>query len=521
VTHTSEINVEGSVEIGTGLKIVERITTAEVVDGLRQRQTLYHELVSTEAIATFSDQGLTQGYVVFGQPGAGKTYFIRKILRQLLRINEEDEKTRYGGLIIDPKGDYPQVISAEISRSLHRKNPIIIYPEMKKPINILHCGLSPENLARIIAASCKALAPAADDYFHNNLAVVLSAILVSNDILERKIGGKALSMRDLLHFLSGYEGTKGARKRKLLSHIEMLEGYAEPKGVPPVSERFRPGRARHHAASPAGIDLELTEKEQRKLARCATNLRAFLAEEKSYVAEQLFKQAFEELQELDFLLKPMKINEPNFYDDIINSGRIVTVSIPPSETYARSVFTLIKNIFQKVVLDRFARFAAEEGAYAAISNNVRPVFLICDEYHLSASDSPERGVGDSTFLSLCRAFGCFSLFATQGLEQLKTSPIADRWEAVIGLFRAKIFFTVGDNSTATLASDIAGEQQSVFVATSLNESSQGKSFGMSDQLTTQQQLPKYIVLRCLGRGQAAIIGSLDGVSSPGVQVVNI
>ena len=496
--HTGEIRVQGSVEIGQKLKIVEQLTEPRDVDGLRYSQDLEHTFAAMDERIAFRDGGLTQGYVVFGQPGAGKTHFIKKILGQLLHLNEEDDARRFGGLIIDPKGDYPPFVDQTVKRSPHRKNPIIIHPEMQKPINILHCGLSAENLAKVVAATCTALAKGADEYFHNNLAVVLSAILVSEDILARKQRGSAPSIQLLLEILSGFHGTAGARKRILEIRIEWLESLLQGKVK----------------------NIELTPPEQAEIARCVDNLRAFLKEEKSYVVVQLFKQAFEALGRLDFLSGQAKLDARNLYDEIINHGRVVVVSIPPSETYARGVFTLMKNIFQKVVLDRFARFDAN-GNGGSITNDVRPVFLICDEYHLSASDSPDCGVGDSTFLSLARTFGCFSLFATQGLDQIKTSPLGERWESVIGLFRAKFFFAVGDTSTAAFACDIGGEAPRVFIGTSANQGGEGKSWGMSDQLTTKQHLPKIVLLRSLATGRVAIVGSLDGKSEPKVHVAEV
>jgi hypothetical protein len=497
--HTGQITIGGSIEIGKKLKIEERLTEAVEVDGgARYSHIIEQILVPEEKVIAFRDEGLTQGYVVFGQPGAGKTYFVKNVLRQLLQLGEADADRRFGGLIIDPKADYPEFVHDEIKRSAHRKNPILIHPEMQRPINILHCGLTAENLAKVVAASCTALAKGADEYFHNNLAVVLSAILVSEEILARKQQGNAPSIKSLLDVLSGFDGVGAERKRILETRIERLELILQGKIK----------------------GFELTAAERVAMARCVDNLRAFLKEEKSYVVVQLFKQAFEAIGRLDFLSAQSKIASPNLYDDIINNGRVVVASVPPSETYARAVFTLMKNIFQKVVLDRFARYG-DDGNGRGISNNVRPVFLICDEYHLSASDSPDCGVGDSTFLSLARTFGCFSLFATQGLDQLKTSPIGERWESVIGLFRAKFFFTVGDTSTAAFACDIGGEQQSVFIGSSLNQGGDGKTWGMSDQLTTKQHLPKYVLLRSLGRGQAAIVGSLDGRSKPSVEVVSI
>jgi len=499
--HTHEIKAAGTVAIGGRLDMRERVLASQDVDGLRYRQTLEHVLVPTEEAVSFEGEGLTQAYVVFGQPGAGKTYFIRHVLQQLLALDEDNPERRFGGLIIDPKGDYPRFVSDALKGSPHRKTvpPIIIYPGMAKPINLLHCGLSPDSLAKVISASVSALAKGADEYFHNNLAVVLSSLLTAEHAVARhEKGHKAPSMRFLLEVLSGFdEDAAGQRTRKLETHVKDL-----------------------HFLLGKNSRIEWPAEERAEVQRCIDNLSSFLNEEKSYVVVQLFKQAFEAFQKLGFLSGEIDLDRSNIYDDIINNGRVVSVSVPPSETYARAVFTLMKNIFEKVVLDRFARYSDTPGP-AKISNKVRPVFLICDEYHLSASDSPESGVGDSTFLSLARAFGCFSLFATQGLDQLKNSAIGDRWEAIIGLFRAKFFFTVGDTSTASLACELAGEEQALFVGTSLNEGRDGKSWGSSDQLTTKQHLPKYIVLRSLARGHAAIVGTLDGRSTPEVNLVKI
>lgn len=496
---TGKITVAGQIGVGTAFEVTEQVADSLSVDGLRYRQTLQRVFTPTGEDLEFSGEGLTQGYIVFGQPGAGKTHFIRHILRQLLSLNADDAQRRYGGLVIDPKGDYPLFLDETVRNTPARKgtSSIVIYPGMRKAINILHCGLSAESVARIISASVSALAKGADPYFHNNLSLVISSILTAEEIVRRKEPRKAVSMRYLVEIVTGFVGAGANRKPGVQNFIDDVEFLLGDK---------------------SGIEWDQREKSD--LRRCIDNLAAFQKEEKGYVAAQIFKQAFEALAKLDFLNAPTKVDAPNMYDDIINNARVVLVSIPPGETYARSVFTLMKNIFQKVMLDRYARYAEEAGA-GRITNRHRPVFLICDEYHLSASDAPESGVGDTTFLSLARAFGCFSLFATQGLDQIKNSAIGERWEAIIGLFRAKFFFTIGDIGTATLASDLAGEEQSLFVGSSSNEGKDGKSWGASDQLTTKQHLPKYVVLRQLPRGHAAVVGTLDGQSAPRVNVARI
>ena len=85
---TGEIKVDGSIEIGARLAMEGRLAEARDVHGVRYSQTLEQVLVPAGDKVAFENEGLSQGYVVFGQPGAGKTYFIKKILGQLLSFNE-------------------------------------------------------------------------------------------------------------------------------------------------------------------------------------------------------------------------------------------------------------------------------------------------------------------------------------------------------------------------------------------------------------------------------------------------
>ena len=501
---TTEINLKGRIEIGQQLAIEETISHQQTIDSARDRLIFNNELIPVEDPIEISDQGLTQGYVVFGQPGAGKTHFTKQIIAQLLSYREKEQDHHFGGLIIDPKGDYPQFVSRGIKQCKHRKlGPIIIHPEMKKPINILHCGLSDDTLAKIIASTCSAAAPGADSYFHNNLATLLSAVLNGyRTMVEVRKTGTSLTLKSLFALICNTTEKEGKTIRGVEKLVGDLEAAAKLKSC--------------------------NAKQRNQLTQAVNSLKAFLTEEKGYVSEQLFRQAFETCAKLDYLSAVWKTDAPNFYDDIINNGRVVLVSLPPSESYAKVVFTLMKNIFQKVVLDRFSRYhdpkanGKSKPDYATISNAVRPVFLICDEYHLSASDAPQHNIGDSTFLSLARAFGCFSLCATQSLEQLKHSGIGERWEAVMGLFRAKFFFTLGDIATAEYAENIAGKHESIITGSNRSESMGGTTWSNTEEIRDLHQLPRFMLLQQVTRGQTAIVGSLDGgVNELGVYVAKV
>ena len=119
-------------------------------------------------------------------------------------------------------------------------------------------------------------------------------------------------MKFLLDVLSGFHGVADQRKRILEIRIEYLETILLGKG-----------------------GIRLTPVENVEIARSVDNLRAFLKEEKSYVVVQLFKQAFEAIGKLDFLSGTSRIDGRNLYDEIINHGRIVVVSIPPRPVGSR------------------------------------------------------------------------------------------------------------------------------------------------------------------------------------------
>src|SRR5690606_32350201 len=124
-----------------------------------------------------------------------------------------------------------------------------------------------------------------------------------------------------------------------------------------------------------------------------------------------------------------------FYDQIIDDGKIVLVSVSPSDPgMAKTICTLVKCLFQQSVLSRLARVRA-----GTLRNFTRPVLLACDEYSGIASEVPGEPMGDGHFFSLSRQNGCMALIATQSVNMLQSSSLKDAWRAVFSNFAAKIF----------------------------------------------------------------------------------
>src|SRR5262249_47588343 len=107
-----------------------------------------------------------------------------------------------------------------------------------------------------------------------------------------------------------------------------------------------------------------------------------------------------------------------FYDQIIDDGKVVLVSVSPSEPgLAKVLCTLVKNLFMQSVRSRLDRVRA-----GRLQNFERPLLLACDEYSQVASEIHGQ-IGDGDFFSLARQQGCMGILATQSVNVLQASAL--------------------------------------------------------------------------------------------------
>ena len=210
--------------------------------------------------------------------------------------------------------------------------------------------------------------------------------------------------------------------------------------------------------------------------------------------------------------------QPPFYEDILENGRIVLVSISPSEPIlGKTLSTLMKTLFQRTVLGR-----GELVSSGVLTNAVRPVVMACDEYSEIASEVPGQSMGDGQFLALARQYGCMALLATQSVNVLEASSLRDTWKSVFSNFAAKIYMRLVDNQTAEEASKLAGESE--WRVNTMGTSVGGDSRQLSRQrdLRVRTNLPTTVLTHVLTQGQGVVIGSLDGgKSTPGTYYLNV
>jgi hypothetical protein len=204
----------------------------------------------------------------------------------------------------------------------------------------------------------------------------------------------------------------------------------------------------------------------------------------------------------------------SLYQDVLEEGRIVLVSVSPGEPgLAKTLSTLIKVLFQRTVLTR---------GDGGIRNRERPVVLACDEYSEIASEVPGQSMGDGQFLALARQYGCLALLATQSVNVLEASSLKETWKSVFSNFAAKIYMRVADNQTAEEAAKLAGESDWKVLSRSTTIGKEGSSAGKQRELRERKNLPTTILTQVLRTGDAVVIGSLDGGRSrPGTYFVRI
>jgi type IV secretory pathway TraG/TraD family ATPase VirD4 len=177
---------------------------------------------------------------------------------------------------------------------------------------------------------------------------------------------------------------------------------------------------------------------------------------------------------------------------------------------------VIKTLFQQTVLTRLDRYEGGE-----LTNFERPLLFLADEYSDVATELQGQPMGDGLFFSQMRQFGCMGLIATQNIHMLKNSALGETWKGIFANLAAKVFMTLGDPETAEEATKLVGESEYRFRAYDQTMSKQGFSRTVRSDLKDRKDLPTRMLLQTLGRGEAVVVGTIDGKSSAVTQFVMV
>ena len=442
--------------------------------------------------------GLVTSFGIFGAPGSGKTVMLNYLLEQVFKHEPNNQEKQYGALILDPKAS----LAYDIYQMAERAGRVddLRFIGTGDSYNVIDCTLDAYELGSILVLAARSAGIGASDPFWfqewSNLFSSCLSLLRAKALLD----------------LNSLDGPEPVSLKQLLDAIFNVH---EGKGDVPDTREIQ-----HLAAQLKQKQIELGDRYEDILIDIQ-QIERFFKQDYVGTIEAFITKAygmFRQKKHSCFSTHQHAYNGVPFYEDIIENGRIVVVSIPPSQpALAKTICTLIKCLFQRTVLARADLYARK-----ILTNKQRPVVLACDEYSEIASEVPGQSMGDGQFLALARQYGCMAILATQSVNVLQASSLNDSWKSVFSNFAAKIYMRLVDNETAEEATKLAGESDWRVDSRSISRGSQGSSSGNQKALQERKNLPSTILTQVLKTGEAVVIGALDGgVEVPGTRFVKI
>jgi hypothetical protein len=486
-------------------------------NGLIEGAPITYALRPQPGAALIEGAGLKTSYGIFGASGSGKSHLLVYLLTQIFELNSADPRMKYGGLIVDPKAVLRDKIR-EIARRAGREHDLIVLntDELNgagEAYNVIDIGTGEGDIyelgKQIVRAARASGAGGASDQFWS---LAWRNLFGPASYLLRRDPTRALTLRLFMDELINREPSE-----------------EEPdKRVRPILNRaIRRARELQARAEDAGLSPE--EEDELKAAEEVQN---FYAQDQESIGtiEQLVTDAYTTFRMSRYRCfspagskQALAARRPSqwtsLYDQIIEEGKIVLVSLSPGEpTQAKLLCTLIKSLFQRKVLTRKDRWLEDMRRNQGRSqrNFCRPLLLFCDEYHEVATELPGEADGDGLFFSQSREQGCMSLIATQSVHMLKRSSLGEHWGAVFSTLGAQIFLRLADNETIEAAVKLAGKLRVEDQTRGQSYSDQGSGINHNSSLQERDAVPSQLLTQVFAKGDAVILGSLDGSQTPAV-----
>jgi len=513
---SKRIQPHGSVHVGQERKLVQRtsaspsfagfdasrpvgMTAIEYIPrasrpGELEIQRLDYALQSTSNELSIADDGLVASYGIFGAPGCGKTHLLMYLLHQVLQVASEQPSQKFGALILDPKSALIEDV-ADMVRAAGREQDLVVLNtdrlnREKSGLNVVDVDLDAYELGlQLVMAAQASGTGTSDPYWMLAWGNIFGAAL---ELL--RIDREPITLNKLLE-----------------ETITLDTSVSEPKR--PIE--LRADRMRRELAT---YDNAADRQDALKAISELDNFRR-MKEENAETVQSIIISAYSNFQRSKYLCySKADPSRRSLYDSIIEDGKIVLVSFSPSDPImARTLCTLVKNLFQRSVLGRYERVMS-----GRLQNYERPLVIAADEYSQVACELQGKPVGDGDFFSQSRQHGCMGLLATQSVNNLQASPLKENWKAVFSNFGAKIFMRAADNETAEEAVKLAGKSEHYVTGEGMSRGKDGLSTSRQKELRERDNLPSMVLTQILAKGDGVILGSLDGMkTSPTMHLVRV
>ena len=390
---------------------------------------------------------LLLGVLFSGSTGSGKTR--RGLLPLLMRLLElrwrQDGTERWGGLFLDPKQSFAQLLIDLIRYAEFGDDLITLSENEQVTINPLLSGLSAQKIAEFIVKALhagKAMSLGSGAAYYESRALALLGDLIAVALCAaqpclRLVG----EMVDVL-VLGGALSSSDPRATEALRRIKI----------------FMAGE----------------EKERRMVLDSVSN---YLAPYR----HQPWRSIFWEYG-------------PFTLDTIRDEGKMVVAAFSPNKVnHLSSGLFLLKTLFYSVIMDRMTT--------GFRGNKTRVCLFCCDEFQQVAS-----GGADADFLAVRREARCAPIFCFQQLSQIR-SVLPTEWETVVGLLNTKIFLRQSDPDTAAFAEKLGGFVELPVDAVTKAPDAWRLFYQESSRTTTRQLHPRVPAeyFRSLPDGDAVIV----------------
>jgi hypothetical protein len=455
---------------------------------------------------TIPARGLFTGTIIIGATGAGKTASsMYPFTEQLLGYKAQIPDERLSGIILEVKGDFCGKVRTILKQRGRESDYVSISLSSEWAYNPLQNELDGYSMAVGIANLLNSLFGKGKEPFwqqaYTNLVkftIILHKVgfgyvtlfdvyecAISARVLERKIRqaeenilGKSFATVSREVFQSharelaeaGFEADESGQLYRVLNSPAARD-VLQKLGIEPTIK---------HEGGPGGVDEDRKERLEAVKRWYYDDWSNIDKKLQSSVVEgiSVFLSLFDDNPPVKRLFcPPAEMYEPGPATvrgkralppmrDLLEQGKVVALDFPAGENpgLARAVAVMLKMDFQRAMLNRIARMAAEP------DKQWRPVVFVCDEYQQMATVTEHEPNGDDQFFSLSRQAKCIPIVATQSISSLRSMLPGESWRTLLQTFRTKIFLTQSDDFSARIASDLCGQENVWKVNYNISES---------------------------------------------------
>lgn len=459
------------------------------------------------------DRGLYTGIAVFGAIGSGKTSCcIHPFAEQILAYNARNAANRPAGLVLEVKGDFCHKVRQILKKHGREDDYLEVSLDCPYRYNPLHNDMEAYASAYGIASLLNNLFGRGKEPFwqqaYTNLVKFIILLHKVNydyvtlfDVYECAINPEKLEFkikegerlfqteeyilvsdaeyiahRDLLKF--GFDRDAATGEMKVAVSAELLR-YVDQNHVA-YSLVTETGSGNTGATPELARKREQLEAVKRWFyhdwRRIEPKLRTSIVEGIS-----VFLSLFDDNPSVKATFCPPKeCYDPELncdgrygvamppFTELLEQGKVCALNFPVAMNpgLARTIGTLMKQDFQRAVLNRIPRMETESGRHW------REILFLCDEYQSFATVGESDPTGDEKFFALSRQAKCIPIVATQSISSLRSTLPGESWRTLMQTFRTKIFLALSDDFSARTASELCGKEEMLKVSYSLSENDQ-------------------------------------------------